>query len=88
MNKEENLKRKMQLKTLSKLKTSLNFEIQMASWDKELSDEEKEAKVHQIIERLHGTEIKEIELRRNKLGSKFYKFEPFIGLNRKQRRSL
>lgn len=88
MNKEETLKRRMQLSLLSKMIKSINFEIQLLKQDKEKSEEEKQEKFNELIEKLFGIENKINEIRRNKFNSSFYKFEPFIGLNRKQRRAL
>lgn len=88
MNKEETLKRRMQLSLLPKMIKSINFEIQLLKQDKEKSEEEKQEKFNELIEKLFGIENKINEIRRNKFNSSFYKLEPFIGLNRKQRRAL
>jgi hypothetical protein len=87
MTKEERIKKSLQLKFLVKGKLFLNLQIRNIAADSKLEDEEKEKQMFQLIEKLQASEIKENELRRNKYNSTFYKFEPFVGLNRQQRRS-
>ena len=88
MTREEQQHRKMKLKFLAKAKIAVNFQIQgMAIEKKDLDEEEPEKRFTQLLEKLQAIEVEEFKLRRNKLDSTFYTFEPFVGLNRRQRRN-
>jgi hypothetical protein len=87
MNKPENIKRRLQLQFLKKFKVSLNFQIQGIGLDKNKTEEEQQEAFGKLLEQLHSAEVEETKIRRNKLGSTFYTFEPFVGLNRQQRRN-
>ncbi len=87
MTKEERIKKSLQLKFLAKSKIALNFQIQGLAFDKTSTDDEKDIQFAQLLEKLNATEIKTTELKRNKFNSSAYEFNPFIGLNRKQRRN-
>lgn len=88
MTREEAQHRKMKLKFLDKAKIAVNFQIQgMALEKKDLILEENDKEFTQLLEKLQAIEVETMKLKNNKLGSTFYTFTPFVGLNRKQRRS-
>lgn len=77
--------RRMSLKFLKNLKVMLNRQLFTFKANEGESDEDKDKRFGELLERLHGTELNIIKFTRNKLGSKFYEFIPNLMLNKKQK---
>lgn len=86
--KQQKKSKSLKLKVIKKLKIKLNLEMQMLGMNAELNDNEKDSKYGELLSQLREAELREIEFRRNKYFSSEYKFIPYQGLNRKQRRQF
>lgn len=77
------VERKHKLRMLELMKANLN--IKLAKMNPE--DENFEAEFADVLSDLQDVEVHMAQFKRNKRRSKFYKWIPSIGLNRRQRRS-
>jgi len=84
--KNDSAKKATQLKFLTQLRSSINFQIKRLPENMSLVGDEKDRKYSELINQLQEAEVSETKLRRNVHNSSAYSFEPFVGLNRAQRR--